>query len=49
MTSLEWLDEDNIKPVDVDVSFLSWLDIDDDTLEQLDTDTKKKIKKKKYK
>ena len=48
LTSLEWLDEDNIKPVDVDVSFLSWLDIDDDTLEQLDTDTKKKIKKKKY-
>ena len=46
LTSLEWLDEDNIKPVDVDVSFLSWLDIDDDTLEQLDTDTKKKIKKK---
>lgn len=48
LTSLEWLDEDNIAPVDVDVSFLSWLDIDDDTLEQLDTGTKKKIKKKKY-
>lgn len=48
LTSLEWLDEDNIKPMDVDVSFLSWLDIDDEILETLDTTTKNKIKKKKY-
>ena len=48
LTSLEWLEEDKITPTDVDVSFLSWLDIDNDTLEKLDTGTKKKIKKKKF-
>lgn len=54
LTSLEWLDEEKLEEeieskvnrIEISDTFLSWLDIDNTTLELLDTETKEKVKKK---
>ena len=53
ITTFDWLEENKssnkeVETLVIDDTFLSWLDIDDSTLELLDTTTQKRVKKKRF-